>query len=207
MTKPSTANGRPIPAGFTGTLPDFLDWLAGYVSGYASLIVSEPRPCSWNPNRGLVHHVEAVTGGYSDDEDLFSRLRHSMFGFRFWESSHRGGLTVYEVPVSALESADEVTWMEPITDVFQTIYRARSVRLDTGHGHTTFPAVHGVELSFCETDTDGYDRFGTLYVRQIDGSEFPDILRPSAVDTRPLSSDEVNELLSLEVDPQASSSS
>lgn len=99
-----TANGRPVPSGFTGTLRGFLDFLTEHVSGYGGMAVGAPQPCECDPNRGDVVRIELVTGGYSDDEALMSRVRSSLFGFRFWESTHRGGLYVYEVPLRALES-------------------------------------------------------------------------------------------------------
>lgn len=46
----------------------------------------------------VVVRVSLVTGGWSGNEQLIDALGGSMFHLRFWESSHRGGLHVYEVP-------------------------------------------------------------------------------------------------------------
>lgn len=47
---------------------------------------------------GAVVRVSLATGGWSGNETLIDTLDGSMFHLRFWESSHRGGRHVYEVP-------------------------------------------------------------------------------------------------------------
>ena len=45
-----------------------------------------------------VVRVSLVTAGWSGNEQVIGALDGTMFRLRFWESSHRGGLHVYEVP-------------------------------------------------------------------------------------------------------------
>lgn len=42
--------------------------------------------------------VRLATGGWSGNEDVIAELDGTFFRLRFWESSHRGGLHIYEVP-------------------------------------------------------------------------------------------------------------
>lgn len=49
--------------------------------------------------------VSLVTGGWSGNEELIITLAApTMFHLRFWESSHRGGRHVYEVPKAEWEA-------------------------------------------------------------------------------------------------------
>lgn len=52
--------------------------------------------------------VSLATGGWSGNEQVIEALDGSMFHLRFWRSSHRGGLHVYEVPKSEWEVADQL---------------------------------------------------------------------------------------------------
>lgn len=163
-----TANCRPIPGGFAGTLPDFLCWLKERLA-YGGVSVGDPVPSELRPQR-LVRRVELVTAGYSDDEALCGRVENgSLFGLMFWDSSHRGGLTVYEVPVERFDSPQELTWLDPPTDVFQEVHRARELVVRTPQGDEFSVALpHGARLSFSEPERDIAEPDGVLVVEPID---------------------------------------
>lgn len=57
--------------------------------------------------------VEMVTGGWSGNEDLASALAGTVFHLTSWESTHRGGLTVYEVRTDTWDVPMEVTLTRP----------------------------------------------------------------------------------------------
>jgi hypothetical protein len=53
-----------------------------------------------------VKRVTFVTGGWSGAESVLGALSyHTIFHRLFWESSHRGGMEIYEIPLSR--------WTEP----------------------------------------------------------------------------------------------
>lgn len=43
--------------------------------------------------------VRFITCGWSGNESIIGALERTMFNFRWWDSSHRGGLHVYKVRV------------------------------------------------------------------------------------------------------------
>src|SRR5690554_6058875 len=95
--------------GFTGTFAGFIDWLRDALS-YGDVRVHEEAPDGFgNP----VIKVETVTGGYSADEHLLGRVSRNVYMMTSWESSHRGGLTVYEVPLWLANGTEELVWLEP----------------------------------------------------------------------------------------------
>lgn len=162
-----TANDRPIPGGFTGTIPAFLDWLEEHLA-YGGVGVSDPQPAEFMPQR-MVRKVSLVTGGYSDDEALLGRVSRGLFGMSYWESSHRGGLTVYEVPVASFDSAKEYEWLAAPTDVFERLHRVRTIVVQDVAGDTVFeiPVEHGAVLAFSEPDRDTIEPVGLLTVSPI----------------------------------------
>jgi hypothetical protein len=54
-----------------------------------------------------VVRVSLATGGWGN-EQIIDTLDGSMFHLRFWESSHRGGLHVYEVPKGEWEVVSQL---------------------------------------------------------------------------------------------------
>jgi hypothetical protein len=42
--------------------------------------------------------LEIATGGWSGCEELISTVRHTLWYVKYWESTHRGGLWIWEVP-------------------------------------------------------------------------------------------------------------
>lgn len=158
--------------GFEGSVPDFLDWIRGRLI-YGSVRVS--RPVSASPRRArrpLVYRVELVSGGHSADEDLLGRIHLgrgealSLFSLQFWESSHRGGLYVYEVPTREFHSKEEKVWLQPATDVFETLARAR--RLDVRGLEGDLLSVEtptGIELAFSEPDRDVNSPAGVMTIQ------------------------------------------
>lgn len=118
-----TANDRPVPGGFTGTVAGFLEWLKCHLA-YSRIRIGEAEPGRFGS--GMIRRVELVTAGYSDDENLLGRVSKSLFATCYWESTHHGGLTVYGVPVEHLASPEIQTWLKPPTEVFQEIHRSAS---------------------------------------------------------------------------------
>jgi len=54
--------------------------------------------------------LEFVTGGWSDNEFILGAMRETFFWRNFWESSHRGGMVVFEISESlAAALADLIT--------------------------------------------------------------------------------------------------
>lgn len=99
--------------GFEGTLRDYLDWIEEMLM-YGSLQLSEAREIDSPPFAGkLFHELRLVTGGFSTDESLLHRVRQGFLSM-FWMSEHRGGLYVYEIPDSMLESDEIYPWMRPV---------------------------------------------------------------------------------------------
>lgn len=99
--------------GFTGTLRDYLAWIEEVLM-YGSLQLGEARevehPVSTD---ALQRELRLVTGGFSTDESLLHRVRQGFLAM-YWESEHRGGLYLYEIPASALESTEVYPWMRPV---------------------------------------------------------------------------------------------
>ncbi|MBT8163209.1 MULTISPECIES: hypothetical protein [Arthrobacter] len=95
-----------------------------------SLTLSEPRP--HQGRNGLFRELRLVTAGFPADEKLIGRVERSLPGLRYRESSHRGGLFVFQIPQEALDSDHVHEWMEPETAVFGTIYLLDGIH--TPHG-------------------------------------------------------------------------
>lgn len=55
-----------------------------------------------------VKRVEMVTLGWSGNESVASALSRSLFHYLWWESTHKGGLTVYQVPADQWETPWEL---------------------------------------------------------------------------------------------------
>ena len=135
--------------GFTGTLRAYLDWIEELLM-YGSFRLSEPQLHEWRKNQ-LFRELRLVTRGFSTDEMLIGRAEQGLLSM-YWESSHRGGLFVFFIPESALNSEDIHEWMKPETDVFETIYLVDEIRIP----HQSWivdPEQEKVELS-CEQRTD-----------------------------------------------------
>lgn len=61
-----------------------------------------------NEKLRTVVRVSLATGGWSGNERIIDALDGTMFHLRFWESSHRGGLYVYEVPKAEWEVVSQL---------------------------------------------------------------------------------------------------
>ncbi|MCI4659764.1 hypothetical protein [Cryobacterium zhongshanensis] len=148
--------------GFTGTLAAFLQWLDDACI-YGGVVIHEP---SLNSFGHPIIKVETVTCGYSSDEHLLGRVAQSVLVRSRWVSSHRGGLVVYEFPTDWVASVDEQAWLEPESDVFDTVYRVRRVRLYDTTGYYVEMGYDGVaELLFSEPDRDINEPAGLLIIR------------------------------------------
>lgn len=146
--------------GFTGSISALLEWLDEHLQ-YGSVSVTGPVPSELDETR-MVHEIRTVTGGFSDDEELLGRLSDSVFGLRFWNATFRGGLTTYEIPVAHWETDMEFTWLNPATDVMQTLYRVRQVVVEDLDGSSvTVGLPRGAQLRITEpTDENGVRNFG-----------------------------------------------
>lgn len=134
--------------GFTGTFSAFIEWLQGALI-YGRVKVHEPAP---NDFGRTVTRVETVTGGYSSDERLLGRLRRSLFLSTSWVLSERGGLVVYEFN-EWLTGDEEREWLSPDRGQFETVARARTLRvIDREGGVTELPLPDGAVLCFFEPD-------------------------------------------------------
>jgi hypothetical protein len=155
----------PEVEGFTGTVPDFIQWLSGrLICGQAS-VDEEVTQDEFGRD---IRQVQIATGGASHDEDLCQRVRDSVFATAYWASSHRRGLDVYEVPVDAFTHPHdhEMEWLEPATDVFETLYRVGTVIFERdGEPALYVSSPHGVELAYRD---EGYgDQRGILTIRTL----------------------------------------
>lgn len=166
---PTITADTPDEDGFTGTIPDFLDWVADrLVYGHVHVSESFDNDRPWPKT---VRRVEMVTGGYSEDEGLLHRVHAgkgdalSFFGLSFWESTHRGGLYVYEVPVAKYDSEEVCTWLQAAGDHFEDIARARTLVVRTpGDDEISLEVPGGVALSFAEPERDINEPAGVLTI-------------------------------------------
>lgn len=148
-----TAEGHPIPGGFTGTMFAFLEWLQERLV-YGGVVIGDPKPAEVDGKR-LVRRVHLMSAGHSGDEDLLDRVeRGSLFAQMFWTTSHRGGVSVYEIPVQHFGSAEELTWLDPSAKVLRRLDQARELIVHTADGaKVSVPLPHGAQLSFSEPDS------------------------------------------------------
>jgi hypothetical protein len=89
---------------FHGTPLQFVDLIRG--------LWWVPTPVSIdelvNADGKAVVRVRLVTGGWSGNEEVISGLRYTFFHVFYWESSHRGGLHIYEVPKGNWNTASQL---------------------------------------------------------------------------------------------------
>jgi hypothetical protein len=106
---PYTSDGYPTVEGiaavqnFSGTPYEFVELLREMWWSRDSISVHDTD----DKDEG-VKEIRCVTVGWSGNEELIEAIGASMFGLRFWESSHRGGLHVYRVP--------NHLWFSPFTN-------------------------------------------------------------------------------------------
>lgn len=164
--------------GFTGTLRGFIDWIADLLM-YGGLVEKEPKEHPVFRGREVVE-ISLITGGFSTDEHLLSRVFRDSFMLRsWWESTHSGGLYVYLVPTSELASDEEREWLKPADGVFEVLARARSVQIVAPDGSMSYlPFVYqgGLELVYRESGDwlSAEGPKGTLVVRP--WSDHPDVV-------------------------------
>lgn len=162
-----------VTTGFIGTIPEFIEWLNDHLR-YGGVTVEELRVNDrFGATDQTVHTIRMITAGYSDDEYLLGRVAPrnstaSFFGLRFWESTHRGGLDVYEVPAAEFDSPLRRQWLPPASDVFEQVGRARelNVRLDPDT-EICLPLPYGARISFSEPNRDINDPAGVLLIEHL----------------------------------------
>lgn len=116
-------------AGFTGTIPDFLDYLDERLE-YGTVQIGPVGPHPQFPQT-QARQIVLTTGGWSEDEVLLERVQSSLFRTLFWASSHAGGKFVYYVNSEWYDAPEEHQWLGP-ADNDALIVRApwaRSVRI------------------------------------------------------------------------------
>lgn len=92
-------------------LRDAVDLLATH-KPHCAIVKPEVEGERWGqPYKHIPVHV--VSGGESHIENWMGQLRHTIFGMKFWESTHRGGRDVYLVDSNKLD--DERDWFTLIT--------------------------------------------------------------------------------------------
>ena len=78
---------------FAGTPRELVELLTSLWNYPAAVKVTDVTDPWGKPRK----RVEMVTMGWSGNEDVATALERTMFHVMWWNSSHRGGLTVYEV--------------------------------------------------------------------------------------------------------------
>ncbi|GAB3185984.1 hypothetical protein GCM10027060_26170 [Nesterenkonia halophila] len=165
----------PAGDGFTGTLPAFFAWLEEHLV-YSKVHIGEPQPDPLYPEEDAprVRRIELHSGGGPDDDLLISRVNlHSLLSVMYWYSSHRGGVTVYEVPVQEFDSEKERRWLDASTDVVSTLQRARNLLVSSAHDDEFKVALpNGARVRFSELDREGdSEPAGVLTVEAISDEE------------------------------------
>jgi len=69
------------------------------------LICCEPTRTAMGKS---VMQVRLATGGWSGNEVVIAELDRTFFSLLYWQSSHRGGLHIYEVPVAEWDSGHQL---------------------------------------------------------------------------------------------------
>lgn len=150
-------------AGFTGTFDDFVAWLDRSLV-YGGVLVADRLDGRGKP----VKELTTITGGYSSDEKLLGRLERNVMMAHSWVSSHRGGKVVYELREPLFSPEVEHTWLSPLTDVFDTVYRVRTVQVFDERGDfVEFAYNEAAELAFSEPNRDICEPAGVLTIRPI----------------------------------------
>lgn len=171
MSSPNPDYDTPVTEGFTGTLEGFLAWLNLNLA-YGGALISDPEPHPHIPGKKILI-IKLITAGYSRDEALIGRVARfggdSLFALAFWESTHRGGLEVFHISEDDFNSTKEQTWLEPATDVFESVYRARTLVVHGADDQcaATFDFPEGIELSFSEATRNIALPNGTVTARHL----------------------------------------
>lgn len=165
-TVPAELNRADLAAkeGFTGTFGDFVSWLSDALT-YGGTSVTEH--ISDRFGREVVR-LTTWTAGFSSDETLLGRVHRSTRLAAHWESSSRGGVHTYEIPVTVADSTTPQCWVAPDNGVFETVGRARRVRLYDIHGdYVEMSYPEGAQLVFQEEQRDIVAPDGLLVVRPL----------------------------------------
>lgn len=165
----------PRKDGFTGTIPDFIDWIKDQLE-YGGVRVHEPVLDEFG--RRPTRRVEFYTSGWSEDEALLARVFNrvgSLFSIMFWESTHNGGLYVYEIPVCHFTSEDVVNWLEPASnnEVIARLPQASVLEVRTQEGNFSVDLPAGAVVNLFEPDEEVHD------------AVFPTILTINTIDQKP----------------------
>lgn len=88
------------------------DWQGGTVKEILDFLEFIKEIFSWYHEREIVVkkrvvHVRLATSGWSGNEEIINHLNNNLwFGSRFWESSHRGGLHIYKIPITKISERE-----------------------------------------------------------------------------------------------------
>lgn len=189
-------------SGFTGTLRGFLEWLRDALV-YGQVSVGTPEADQWGR---LKTRVELVTGGYSSDEGLLGRVSRNVLVQSAWQSTHAGGLYVYEFHQEWLESTDEHEWLAPDDGVFRQIYRARTLRVIDADGRLVdLSFTGGIELAYLEADRDILNPAGVVIARPAPALDLPWAVEGATTEPSPATEPTIEELaeaFGLEIAPK-----
>lgn len=90
--------------GFTGSPAGFVDmirrlWWTPSLIDVAEAVNEDGHP---------VMRVRLATGGWSGNEEVVSEIDMTFFSVWYWQSSHRGALHIYDVPLDTWRTATEM---------------------------------------------------------------------------------------------------
>lgn len=146
--------------GFAGTFRGLVAWLQRAVP-YGISVDEDAVDSSGRP----VVRMTTFAFGESDKESFLGRLRGSMWMSIHWQKTD-GLIEHYEFQRDLADSEDERVWLRPFDGVFETVYRARILRIESPDGTTCeVPFPGGVELAFLEPDRYASEPAGVLIAR------------------------------------------
>lgn len=87
--------------GFTGGTPEQFVEMVRLLWCLPELI--EAAHSTDRDGRPIVR-IRLVTGGWSGNEEVIGEIDATWFGVLYWQSSHRGGLHVFDVPETAWQA-------------------------------------------------------------------------------------------------------
>lgn len=139
---------RPLEEGYTGTLAEFVETLTQTLE-YGQAKIS---PGTSELLEREVLRIELTTRGWSTDEELISRVLRSPLLAPWWQSSHRGGLHVFEVIAHAAGAEKPQQWLPPATEADAVYPKTHTLRVELPSGTEHFYFPDGIELHRDATD-------------------------------------------------------
>lgn len=156
---PSIFADRPSRDGFSGTIPEFIDWLQNRLVGGA-IEVSVPYELdelnrNWRANSdNLARRITIRNGGYSIAERMSSRVaghsqEFSWFAMSYWVSSTRN-IDEYVVRCEDYDNDKPQKWLDRQTNALMSIYHPLELLVRTPNGDQFSVDMPSIHLSFHE---------------------------------------------------------